>query len=66
MAPDIMNLDEVVVIGYGTARKATITGSVATVTGDKLAIAKTTNFTNTLVGRLPGLVSSSAVRTSRI
>ena len=57
MTPDIMNLDEVVVIGYGTARRATITGSVATVAGDKLAVAKTTNFTNSLVGRLPGLVA---------
>ncbi len=57
MAPDLMNLDEVVVIGYGTARRATITGSVATVSGDKLAVAKTANFTNSLVGRLPGLVA---------
>lgn len=57
MAPDVMNLDEVVVIGYGTARKATITGSVATVSGEKLAIAKSSNFTNALVGRLPGLVA---------
>ena len=57
MTPDIMNLDEVVVVGYGTARKGTITGSVATVTGEKLAIAKTSNFTNSLVGRLPGLVA---------
>jgi TonB-dependent starch-binding outer membrane protein SusC len=57
MTPDITNLDEVVVVGYGTARKATITGSVATVTGEKLAIAKSANFTNSLVGRLPGLVA---------
>ncbi len=57
MSPDIMNLDEVVVIGYGTARRATITGSVASVTGEKLAVAKTTNFSNALVGRLPGLVA---------
>ena len=58
MAPDLMNLDEVVVIGYGTARRATITGSVASVTGEKLQVAKTTNFTNALVGRLPGLVAN--------
>jgi TonB-dependent starch-binding outer membrane protein SusC len=57
MAPDVMNLDEVVVVGYGTARKATITGSVASVTGEKLQVAKTTNFTNSLTGRLPGLVT---------
>jgi len=59
MKPDIMNLDEVVVVGYGTARKATITGSVATVSGDKLAIAKSPNFTNALIGRLPGLVANT-------
>jgi len=57
MSPDVMNLDEVVVVGYGTARKATITGAVASVTGDKLAVAKTTNFSNALAGRLPGLVT---------
>ena len=57
MAPDITNLDEVVVIGYGTARKATITGSVSTVSGEKLVVANTTNFTNSLAGRLPGLVT---------
>ena len=57
MAPDVTNLDEVVVIGYGTARKATITGSVSTVAGEKLAVANTTNFTNSLAGRLPGLVT---------
>ena len=53
-----MNLDEVVVVGYGTARRATITGAVATVAGDKLQVAKSTNFTNSLVGRLPGLVAN--------
>ena len=57
MLPDITNLDEVVVVGYGTARKATITGSVSTVSGEKLAVANTTNFTNSLTGRLPGLVT---------
>ncbi len=58
MAPDVMNLDEVVVVGYGTARRATITGAVASVAGDKLQVAKSTNFTNSLVGRLPGLVAN--------
>jgi TonB-linked SusC/RagA family outer membrane protein len=57
MKPDVMNLDEVVVVGYGTARRATITGSVASVAGEKLQVAKTTNFSNALVGRLPGLVA---------
>jgi TonB-dependent starch-binding outer membrane protein SusC len=57
MAEDAIGLDEVVVVGYGTAKKATITGSVASVDGEKLQLAKSANFTNSLVGRLPGLVA---------
>ncbi len=52
-----LSLDEVVVIGYGTARKATITGSISTVTGDNLQASPSISFTNTLTGRLPGLVA---------
>ena len=57
LVSEAMSLEEVVVIGYGTAKRATITGSIASVAGDKLTVAKTTNFTNSLVGRLPGLVA---------
>ena len=48
-------LDEIVVIGYGTAAKATLTGAVASVKGDELKQSPSTNFSNTLVGRVPGL-----------
>lgn len=48
-------LDEIVVIGYGTAAKATLTGAVASVRGDELKQSPSTNFSNTLVGRVPGL-----------
>ncbi len=48
-------LDEIVVIGYGTASKATLTGAVASVRGDELKQSPSTNFSNTLVGRVPGL-----------
>lgn len=51
----IGNLDEVVVVGYGTQRKAVVTGSVAQVKGDDLKKAPVANVTNALVGRLPGL-----------
>ena len=57
LAEDVQNLEEVVVVGYGTANKATITGALSTVSGDKLTVAKSANFTNSLVGRLPGLVA---------
>ena len=48
-------LDEIVVVGYGTASKATLTGAVASVRGDELKQSPSTNFSNTLVGRVPGL-----------
>jgi TonB-linked SusC/RagA family outer membrane protein len=48
-------LDEVVVTGYGTASRATLTGAVSAVQGDELKQSPTTNFSNTLVGKVPGL-----------
>ena len=59
MAPDLTTLDEVVVVGYGTVRKATLTGSVSTVDAAPLQKAPSVNFTQTLAGRLPGLVAVS-------
>ncbi|MDR2627241.1 MAG: carboxypeptidase-like regulatory domain-containing protein, partial [Dysgonamonadaceae bacterium] len=50
-------LDEVVVVGYGTQRKSTLTGSIATVKSEKLTVAPVTNITNTLGGQLPGLTA---------
>jgi len=57
ITPEVRGLDEVVVIGYGTAKRATLTGSVAAVEGAKLTTAPSINITNTLAGRLPGLVA---------
>ena len=50
-------LEQVVVVGYGTQRKATLTGSVSSVKGSELAKTPTMNVTNSLGGRLPGLVT---------
>ncbi len=55
MNPSTTQLDEVVVTGYGTASRATLTGAVAAVQGDELKQSPTTNFSNTLVGKVPGL-----------
>ena len=57
MADETIGLEEVVAVGYGTQKKSSLTGSVSAVSGDKLAVAKSINFTNSLVGRLPGLVA---------
>lgn len=50
-------LDEIIVVGYGTQKKTTITGSVSNVKGADLAKAPVMNVTNSLVGRLPGLIA---------
>lgn len=57
MVETASDLDEVVVVGYGEQKKATVTGSVSMVSGEKLEKSPTINFTNSLAGRLPGLTS---------
>ena len=60
MSESAIGLEEVVVIGYGTTKKATVTGSVSSVVGDKLQVSTSTNITNSLSGMLPGLVVVSS------
>lgn len=49
-------IDELVVTGYGTAQKrATITGSVSTVSNKELTVTKNENVVNMLAGKMPGL-----------
>lgn len=50
-------LDEVVVVGYGTQKKVSVTGAMASTKGSDLSKVPATNITNTLAGRLPGLIS---------
>jgi len=49
-------LNDVIIVGYGTRKKATLTGAIVTVKGDDLAKSPAGNFSNSLAGRLPGLV----------
>lgn len=53
---DTEMLDELVVVGYGVQKKITATGSVATVKGDALKASPTSNLSNAMVGRLPGVI----------
>ena len=48
-------LDEVVVIGYGTVKKRDLTGAVAQVKAEEIALAPTTNVMEALQGRVSGL-----------
>ena len=53
-------LDDVVVIGYGTQKRQSITGAISKVDGDKLAKAPAQSVTNMLGGVIPGVISYQA------
>ena len=55
LSPDIKTLSEIVVVGYGTQRREAVTGSVASITGEVLRDVPSTNITQSLQGRLPGV-----------
>lgn len=52
---EVTALDEVVVIGYGTQRREAVTGSVASISGNSLRDVPSSNFTQALQGRMPGV-----------
>ena len=57
MTNDTELLDEVVVVGYGTSKKSSLTSAVSAVKGDELLKAPATNVSQLLGGRLPGISS---------
>ena len=54
---DVSALGEVVVVGYGKQRKASLTGAVSAINGDELLKTPSTNVSSLLGGRLPGISS---------
>ena len=55
MQEDVEQLDEVVVIGYGTQNKREVTGSVSKIGGDEVLKIPTSSFDATLQGRASGV-----------
>lgn len=52
---DSKQLEEVVVVGYGTVKKSDLTGSVATVTSEKIQKAQTTGIDQAIQGKVAGV-----------
>lgn len=59
MDPDVKTLSEVVVIGYGTQRRADVTGSIGSVSAEKIAVRPVVNAMDAIVGQVPGLSIAS-------
>lgn len=55
LAPNVRNLDQMVVIGYGTQKKSTLTGSVASVNSKTLNELPVASVQQALQGRVPGV-----------
>jgi TonB-linked SusC/RagA family outer membrane protein len=55
LVPDLTMLDEFVVVGYGTMRRSDITGSVVSVSEDKLKSSVSTSIDQALQGRAAGV-----------
>lgn len=56
MVEDTSQLDEVVVVGYGTRKKSHLTGAIAKVGGDDVASVQVARVDEALAGKLPGVL----------
>jgi TonB-linked SusC/RagA family outer membrane protein len=57
LVPTVGQLSDIVVVGYGTQKKVTVTGAVTQVKGSELAKSPAVNLSNSLAGRLPGVTA---------
>ena len=57
LAESIMNLEEVVVVGYGTQKKISVTGAIVSVGTSDLVKSPNAAITNSLAGRVTGLTT---------
>jgi TonB-linked SusC/RagA family outer membrane protein len=60
LSESLVGLDEVIVIGYGTAKKSDLTGSVSRVEGDAIKIQAPTQVVESLSGTVAGLYANQA------
>ncbi|MGX5689639.1 SusC/RagA family TonB-linked outer membrane protein [Arcticibacter tournemirensis] len=54
------NLEEVIVVGYGTQKRASLLGSVSSVQAAEITKAPIANISQALVGKLPGLITNQS------
>src|SRR5690554_3662106 len=55
LSEDVQALEEVVVIGYGTARKRDLTGSIVSIDADEIANLPSTNILASIQGKVAGV-----------
>lgn len=65
---DLQQMDEVIVVGYGSTKKADLTGSITTLKSDKISYQATPNVGQALQGKVSGMqvVNSGAPGSSPV
>ncbi len=56
MVAELTSLDEVVVVGYGTQKRANVVGAVTSISGGSIASIPAASVSNAISGRLPGSI----------
>lgn len=59
LLPASGSMSEVVVVGYGTQKKTTLTGSVASVKGADITQTSSANVSNAIAGRISGVIANN-------
>ncbi len=57
MSPDVTSLEEMVVVGYGTQKKASLVGAISQVSSVELQQSSAPSLTNSLAGRVAGVIT---------
>jgi len=60
LAVNVKALEEVVVVGYGTQKKSDITGTVTSLSKDRLEMVPNLNVTQAIMGAVPGVMIETA------
>lgn len=56
LSPDVLGLEEVIVVGYGTQKKSDITGTVSSLPKDRLGVTPNINIAQAIQGSIPGVL----------
>ena len=56
LEPDVLSLQEVIVVGYGTQKRSDITGAVASITKERLDMTPNVSIAEAIQGSIPGVM----------
>ena len=54
---DVETLDEVVVVGYGTQKKASVVGAITSIAPEELRVTPSRTISNNLAGKIAGIIA---------